>query len=316
MATDGGWRAFPSPIISSGIYDGEHFDARQQPDGWSCPGYDDSGWSAVRAAQRPRHSGCPYRATRPLYRRGPAHRLLHDPERAQGARLGAKPGRPPSHPRLRRTGRHGYHVDCGGAPGREIYTPLRSAKSTDVYVLAGGGTEEWEPRFTFHGFRYVQVTGWPGDLEADVSRGDIVARVYDTDMERKGWFECSDGLVNRATRKRRMGDGGNFLEIPTDGPSATSERDGRETFRSSRRPRRILFDCSGTVVLVAYRRGHRTATRRDGARVRTRHSGSRTWTPIGPGAVWGDAAVSFSPFTNASLTPGPRAPVRQRSGLG
>jgi alpha-L-rhamnosidase len=70
----------------------------------------------------------------------------------------------------------------------ELYTrPLRDARSTDVYVLAGRDTEEWEPRFTFHGFRYVEVDGWPGDLRDAVGAGDVVARVYHTDMERTGW---------------------------------------------------------------------------------------------------------------------------------
>ena len=69
----------------------------------------------------------------------------------------------------------------------EIYTrPLRTARSTDAYTLAGREREDWEPRFTFHGFRYAEVSGWPGVLEAAVAAGDIVARVLHTDLERTG----------------------------------------------------------------------------------------------------------------------------------
>ena len=65
--------------------------------------------------------------------------------------------------------------------------PLRSAQATDRYLAHGGGPEEWEPRFTFHGFRYAGVRGWPGELRPD----DITAVVLHSDMVRTGWFECS-----------------------------------------------------------------------------------------------------------------------------
>ena len=71
--------------------------------------------------------------------------------------------------------------------------PLRTAEATDHYTLRGGGVETWEPRFTFHGFRYAEVTGWPDKLNPD----DITAVVLHSDMERTGWFECSDKLINR-----------------------------------------------------------------------------------------------------------------------
>src|SRR5689334_23169601 len=66
--------------------------------------------------------------------------------------------------------------------------PLRTAKATDSYILRGDGVETWEPRFTFHGFRYVEVENWPGQLSLD----DIHAVICHSDLERTGWFECSD----------------------------------------------------------------------------------------------------------------------------
>ena len=92
--------------------------------------------------------------------------------------------------------------------------PLRYAAATDRYTLAGAGVETWEPSFTFHGFRYAEVTGWPGELTADAIR----AVVLHSDMERTGWFECSDPLVNRLHENVVWSMRGNFLDVPTDCP--------------------------------------------------------------------------------------------------
>ncbi|MGQ9622373.1 MAG: family 78 glycoside hydrolase catalytic domain [Candidatus Caldatribacteriaceae bacterium] len=70
---------------------------------------------------------------------------------------------------------------------------LRTAKATDTYILRGDKEETWEPHFTFHGFQYIEVNGWPGELHPE----DIQAVVCHSDLERTGWFECSDPLVNR-----------------------------------------------------------------------------------------------------------------------
>ena len=70
--------------------------------------------------------------------------------------------------------------------------PLRSARATDRFTLSGGD-DVFEPTFTFHGFRYLEVDGWPGDLTAD----DLTAVVISTDLDRIGTFECSDDLLNR-----------------------------------------------------------------------------------------------------------------------
>src|SRR5204862_3555986 len=92
--------------------------------------------------------------------------------------------------------------------------PLRSALATDHYTLRGGGVETWEPRFTFHGFRYAEVEGWPGALEAS----DIQAVVVHSDLERTGWFECSDPMLNQLHQNVIWSMRGNFLDVPTDCP--------------------------------------------------------------------------------------------------
>ena len=91
--------------------------------------------------------------------------------------------------------------------------PLREAEATDVLILSGG-QDAFEPTLTFHGFRYAEITGWPGELTAD----DLVAVVVHSDLQRTGRFECSDLRVNQLVSNAIWGQKGNFLEVPTDCP--------------------------------------------------------------------------------------------------
>ncbi|MCL2516619.1 MAG: glycoside hydrolase family 78 protein, partial [Microbacteriaceae bacterium] len=91
--------------------------------------------------------------------------------------------------------------------------PLRGAAATDTFVLSGG-EDAFEPTLTFHGFRYAEVTGWPGELTAD----DVEAVVVHSRMRRTSSFECSEPLVNQLVRNSVWGQKGNFLDVPTDCP--------------------------------------------------------------------------------------------------
>ncbi len=109
----------------------------------------------------------------------------------------------------------GPHATTG-----RIYTQnLRTAKQTDV-VTSDGELQEWEPLFTFHGFRYVEVSGLPAVLDA----GElpplefVIGVVLGSDMERRGDFECSDPLINQLQRNIDWGWRGNSLDVPTDCP--------------------------------------------------------------------------------------------------
>jgi alpha-L-rhamnosidase len=92
--------------------------------------------------------------------------------------------------------------------------PLRAAAATDHCTLSGDGAEEWEPEFTFHGFRYAEIEGWPGVVDPSA----VTAVVIHSDMERTGWFEASHPLVNRLHENIVWGLRGNFLYLPTDCP--------------------------------------------------------------------------------------------------
>ncbi|MGJ3402403.1 family 78 glycoside hydrolase catalytic domain [Glutamicibacter sp. Je.9.36] len=91
--------------------------------------------------------------------------------------------------------------------------PLRGAQATDNFILSGG-TDSFEPTFTFHGFRFAEVEGWPGELGVN----DLEAVVVHSQMQRTGWFECSSPLVNQLVSNSIWSQRGNFLDVPTDCP--------------------------------------------------------------------------------------------------
>lgn len=225
VATDAGWRASAGPIRASTIYDGEHYDARLAQDGWSAPGFDDAAWTSVVPA---RDSGArliapvgpPVRATQEIV----PVRIFRTPAGLTVADLGQNMV---GWVRLRVRGprgtvvrlRHAEVLDSAG----EFYTAnLRDAKAEVEYTLRGGGGEEvFEPHFTFMGFRYVAIEGYPGEL----TPAAITGIVLHSDMPRTGRFVTSDSLLNRLQENITWGQRGNFLDVPTDTP-ARDERLG------------------------------------------------------------------------------------------
>lgn len=298
IATDASWEAHPSPILRSGLYDGEVYDARQEVEGWSAPGSSREGWSAV--ATRPAHperfvapEGPAVRCTQTLHPvevlTSPAgHRILDFGQNFTG--------------RVRITvrGEAGDTVTLRTAEVMqegEIYTrPLRAAKSTDVYTLKGGGAETWEPRFTTHGFRFVEVTGWPGSVEDAVAEGAFEGRVYHSDMTRTGWFESSDESLNRLHENVVWGTRSNFVDIPTDCPQRDERLGWTGDIQVFAPTAAFLFDVSG--FLSSWLKDLAVEQRREGTVpwYVPVIPGGPMWTPTRPGAVWGDAAV-LTPWT-------------------
>ncbi|MBI5284158.1 MAG: family 78 glycoside hydrolase catalytic domain, partial [Chloroflexi bacterium] len=216
VATDESWRSASGPLLSSGIYEGETYDARLERDGWPRAGYDDADWAAARLVEYNMHAliapvSPPVRRTELLPPReivtSPSGKTILDFGQNLVGRLRIAVSGPAG---TTITLRHAEVLEDG-----ELCTrPLRGAQATDRYRLRGTGVETWEPRFTFHGFRYAEVDGWPGRIAAD----SIKAVVCHTDMERTGWFECSDELVNRLHENIVWSMRGNFLDVPTDCP--------------------------------------------------------------------------------------------------
>jgi len=294
VATDTTWRASPSPVIASGIYDGETYDARAEQPGWSRPGFDDRSWERVQLRRRdPRTlvapTAPPVRVTEEVapidvLTTPSGRRILDFGQNLVGV------------VRLRATAPAGSTVTIRTAEvlqDGELYTrPLRNALSTDVYTFAGRAEgEEWEPRFTFHGFRYAEIDGWPGDLDADVADGALIARVLHTDLERTGWFESSDPLVDRLHENIVWGMRGNFVDIPTDCPQRDERLGWTGDIQVFAPTASYLYDASG--MLGGWLRDLEAEQLPDGTVpwfvpvIPT----DTMWTPQRPGAAWGDAAT-------------------------
>ena len=112
--------------------------------------------------------------------------------------------------------RHGEMLQADGS----LYVEnLRSAKAETIYISKGKQPHTYAPRFTFYGFRYLEITGL-----TEITPDMVSARVIHSDLERTGYFSCSDGLLNRLYENARWGQRGNFLDIPTDCP----QRDERQ----------------------------------------------------------------------------------------
>ncbi|WES63137.1 family 78 glycoside hydrolase catalytic domain [Microbacter sp. GSS18] len=294
VATDTSWKAAPSPIIASGIYDGEDYDAREEYPGWSRGGFDDAAWGRVQLRRRdPATFVAP---TAPPVRVTEERRPVEVLTTPSGRRILDFGQNVVGVVRLRATAPAGTRVTLRTAEvlqDGELYTrPLRDALSTDRYTFAGRPEgEEWEPRFTFHGFRYVEVDGWHGDLSADVADGALVARVIHTDLERTGWFTSSDPLLNRLHENVVWGMRGNFVDIPTDCPQRDERLGWTGDIQVFAPTASYLFDCSG--MLTGWLRDLEAEQLPDGTVpwYVPVIPADTMWTPQRPGAAWGDAAT-------------------------
>jgi alpha-L-rhamnosidase len=122
--------------------------------------------------------------------------------------------------------------------------PLRDAAQTDRLVLHGDGTQIWEPSFTYHGFRYVQVDNWPVDY-TPLDKTAVVGIVVHSDMEQTGSFECSNPLLNRLHQNIRWSMKGNFMSVPTDCPQRDERLGWTGDVTAFSPSANFLYDTSG-----------------------------------------------------------------------
>jgi alpha-L-rhamnosidase len=212
------WQCRRSPVTAAGLYEGEDYDARLECPRWSRPGSGEAGWEPVALPAPPPAAVLSAKALPPV-------RTIE--ERAPRSITRPRPGawvfdfgqNFAGVVRIRIRGKRGDRIVLRHAemlrPDGTLYTDnLRSARATDTCVCRGGRTEVWHPRFTFHGFRYVEVTG----LRGRPTRGTVTGLAWSSDLAPAGHFECSHPLVNQLQRNIQWGQRGNFLDVPSDCP--------------------------------------------------------------------------------------------------
>ena len=221
IVSDQSWKTIDGPTLDDNIWYGEKVDARLLPASWEQPGFDDSGWKNVRLMSPPGGKLCafyapPVRITEKLKPAGihaPGDRIyVYDFGRTvsgwaeicvnerPGTRLKLTYGE-----KLLENGR----VDMQNeAAVFQFWEPAQC----DIYICRGGGKERWAPKFSYKGFRYVEVEGADHEIS-------ITAKVFHNDLKRTGRFSCSNELFNRIHRLITPTILNNFHSIPTDTPA-------------------------------------------------------------------------------------------------
>jgi alpha-L-rhamnosidase len=217
LTTDSDWKASYGPILESDMQAGEVYDARLEMPGWNQAGFDQSSWSPIVTGSSIKpllqaYPGVPVRAVKELA----AVKVTEPTPGTYVFDLGQNFS---GWARLKVNGQAGDEVTMIFAEmlkddGSAYTINLRSARAVDTYVLKGGGEEVWEPRFTFHGFRYVQVTGLKEKPTADAITGIVLY----SDSPESSSFECSNPMVNKIQENIVWGQRSNYLEVPTDCP--------------------------------------------------------------------------------------------------
>lgn len=208
------------PIRYADIFIGESYDARRELPGWGAPGFDASGWDKVELADVSENLvpfvGEPVRRVMEV----PAVEVISTPAGECVVDFGqVLAGRV----RLTVTGEAGTtitleHAEVLDAHGNFLNNIAGCNKDqTDHYTLRGGGPETWEPTFTFHGFRYVRLTGWP-DTGGTPDASAFTAVVLASDLAYGGEWESSDPRLNQLHRNVVWSQRANLLAVPTDCP--------------------------------------------------------------------------------------------------
>ncbi len=216
-STDDSWKTSPSPILLSEIYDGEDYDATLEQPGWTQTGFSDAKWKPASIAPTPAaalvgQNFQPIRVEQTLT----AQKITNPTRGVYIYDLGQNMV---GWERLRVSGPKGTKIRLRFGevlkPSGELYTDnLRAAAATDNYILSGNGPETFEPHFTFHGFRYVEITGFPGTPGQDTVEGVV----FHTDAPFSMKFSTGNSMVNQLWSNILWGQRGNFLSVPTDCP--------------------------------------------------------------------------------------------------
>lgn len=296
IVTDESWKGIiDGAIRMNDIYNGEIYDATKRLTGWNLAGYDDSKWTRVRTGSYGTDNiiaseSVPVRKIQEIK----PVRIFKTPKGDLIADLGQNMV---GWIRLKVSGPAGTVVALSHAEVMdkygEFYTAnLRRAKCQLKYTLSGEGEEVYEPRFTFMGFRYVKVEGFPGSLTPDNLTGIVVH----SDMIPTGRYESSNQLLNQLQHNIVWGQKGNFVDVPTDCP----QRDERLGWTGDAQAfcRTAAFNYNVAPFFTKWLKDV-SADQKPGGEVPDVIPdvlNSQTSTTARPSAGWGDVAV-IAPWT-------------------
>ncbi|KAH0828246.1 alfa-L-rhamnosidase [Fonsecaea pedrosoi] len=224
VCTDSSWTATTSAILSSEIYNGEVYNQQRAieigraHDELSLVTWSETRVSNIAVAPLTSPNGPPVRVTERLrpksFSKSASGKTIIDFGQNIAGRLCIRRLLKPAGHKV--TFRHAEVVE-----NDELGTgPLRTAEAKDTVICAGTVLTDWHPNFTFHGFRFVEVSGWSEhDAETPLTKDSVVAEVMHSDMRRTGWFSCSNDEVNQLHKNTVWSMRGNFLSVPTECPS-------------------------------------------------------------------------------------------------
>jgi alpha-L-rhamnosidase len=215
IATDRSWTAGPSAVLANDLYDGETIDARLRDDSWLRPGFASEHWVGVHILDFDTKILTPYIGPRTgRWNELPVKEITTSPSGKTLVDFGQNLV---GWVRVAVQGPAGTKVSIRHAEvlerGELGTRPLRTALATDRFILSGE-RDEFEPTFTFHGFRYAEISGWPGELKPE----DLTAVAIGSELQRIGTFRTSDPLLNQFHGNVVWGMRGNFVDVPTDCP--------------------------------------------------------------------------------------------------
>lgn len=217
IISDDSWKSSTGAIRYAEIYNGETIDAQKEKTGWLLHGYNDNNWSGVKVADfsldnliatinEPVKKHETFKPVK-IFTTPKGEKVIDFGQNLVGWVV------------LKVKGNAGdtvtiSHAEVLDKEGNFYTANLRAAKAQDHYILKGGGEETFEPHFTWHGFRYVKLEGYPGELKLE----DFTAVALYSDMKQTGTFTSSNSLVNQLQHNIQWGQKGNFLDVPTDCP--------------------------------------------------------------------------------------------------
>jgi alpha-L-rhamnosidase len=217
ITSDDSWKSSTGEVLYSEIYNGETIDHNKDQPGWAAAGFNDAQWSPVKVEESPKNILiATYNELVKKHETFKPVRIFTTPKGEKVIDFGQNLV---GWVVLKVKGSAGdkivvSHAEVLDKAGNFYTENLRAAKAQDTYILKGGEDETFEPHFTFHGFQFIRVEGYPGDIKPE----DVTAVALYSDMKPTGTFTTSNAMINQLQHNIQWGQKGNFLDVPTDCP--------------------------------------------------------------------------------------------------